>query len=262
MDARYVELTPLDNYYGSGPGGDRVGIGEIAFQVPTPGTVTAADLDYGISGKNNNSFNFDFSTQPVWTAGSQRSDNGSADAGNRRAGRVFVDFQLDADIIAAAAREGATASLTFEVDSIGSGVAGTPYIDGLDLRYLGLNASDRSAATLWNTGGVGGTDQADILVTAGPTGSHTITLTNASILSQIAGATPGQYVAFGMSNSIGITGDPVGNSTAETYGFQMSQATGNYALTVSGPIPEPMTMLAVGLAVAGLGGYIRKRRRA
>ena len=27
-------------------------------------------------------------------------------------------------------------------------------------------------------------------------------------------------------------------------------------------IPEPMTMLAVALGVAGLGGYIRKRRRA
>lgn len=28
------------------------------------------------------------------------------------------------------------------------------------------------------------------------------------------------------------------------------------------PIPEPMTMLAVGLAIGGLGGYIRKRRKA
>ena len=28
------------------------------------------------------------------------------------------------------------------------------------------------------------------------------------------------------------------------------------------PIPEPMTMLAVGLGISGLGGYIRKRRRA
>ena len=27
-------------------------------------------------------------------------------------------------------------------------------------------------------------------------------------------------------------------------------------------IPEPMTMLAVGLGITGLGGYIRKRRRA
>ena len=30
----------------------------------------------------------------------------------------------------------------------------------------------------------------------------------------------------------------------------------------SGVIPEPMTMLAVGLGIASLGGYIRKRRRA
>ena len=30
----------------------------------------------------------------------------------------------------------------------------------------------------------------------------------------------------------------------------------------SGQIPEPMTMLAVGMGIAGLGGYIRKRRRA
>ena len=34
------------------------------------------------------------------------------------------------------------------------------------------------------------------------------------------------------------------------------------AATQSGAIPEPMTMCALGLAVAGLGGYIRKRRRA
>ena len=30
----------------------------------------------------------------------------------------------------------------------------------------------------------------------------------------------------------------------------------------SAPIPEPATMCALGLAVAGLGGYVRKRRRA
>jgi len=39
---------------------------------------------------------------------------------------------------------------------------------------------------------------------------------------------------------------------------------GNGVTTVSssGPIPEPMTMLAVGMSFAGLGGYVRKRRRA
>jgi len=33
-------------------------------------------------------------------------------------------------------------------------------------------------------------------------------------------------------------------------------------VTMLAPIPEPMTMLAVGLGISGLGGYIRKRRRA
>jgi len=30
----------------------------------------------------------------------------------------------------------------------------------------------------------------------------------------------------------------------------------------AGAIPEPATMVALGLAVAGLGGYVRKRRKA
>ena len=32
--------------------------------------------------------------------------------------------------------------------------------------------------------------------------------------------------------------------------------------TQSSVIPEPMTMLAIGLGISGLGGYIRRRRRA
>lgn len=219
-------------------------------------TVVAADLDYGISGKNSNSFFGDFSTSPVWTAGSQRSDNGSADATNQRAGRVFVEFQLDSTIIAAAAQVGATVSLTFNVDSIGQGVAGTPYTDGLDLRFLGTNAADRNAGTLWNTPGVGGGDQADILLTSGSAGSHTVALTNPSLLSSIAGATAGDYLAFGMSNSVGVTGDPVGNSTGETYGFQINQSTSNHSLNV---IPEPAAISLLGLV--GIASLLRRRRR-
>ena len=33
------------------------------------------------------------------------------------------------------------------------------------------------------------------------------------------------------------------------------------SVPTGGPIPEPMTMLALGLGISGLGGYIRKRRR-
>ncbi|HHH76223.1 MAG TPA: PEP-CTERM sorting domain-containing protein, partial [Phycisphaerae bacterium] len=46
--------------------------------------------------------------------------------------------------------------------------------------------------------------------------------------------------------------DPQGNWTA----------TSNDDTVGITPIPEPMTMLALGLAVGGLGGYIRKRRKA
>ena len=77
MTARYVEMTVTDNYFddpgdgsgenGWGPGGDRVGIGEIAFRVPdaTPllgdfngdGILDAIDIDdltqQSASGANN-----------------------------------------------------------------------------------------------------------------------------------------------------------------------------------------------------------------
>lgn len=46
--ARYVELTPLDNFFGiNPPGGDRVGLGEVAFemaQVDGPNISTPAEL--------------------------------------------------------------------------------------------------------------------------------------------------------------------------------------------------------------------------
>ena len=44
--ARYVELTPLDNFFGiNPPGGDRVGLGEVAFPViPEPATLSLLAL--------------------------------------------------------------------------------------------------------------------------------------------------------------------------------------------------------------------------
>jgi hypothetical protein len=39
VNARYVELTPEDNFFGiAPPGGDRVGLGEVAFMIPEPAT--------------------------------------------------------------------------------------------------------------------------------------------------------------------------------------------------------------------------------
>ena len=52
VTARYVQLTADDNFFvapgdgsaGEVPGGDRVGIGEVAFQVPEPSTLVLAAL--------------------------------------------------------------------------------------------------------------------------------------------------------------------------------------------------------------------------
>ena len=216
-------------------------------------SIVGDNMDYGISGAGSNGFSLDFTAQPIWTAGSQRSDNG--DPPNRRSGRAFVEFQLTAGMIAEANLAGAAATFTFTIDSIGSGVTGTAYTDGLDLRYYGTNAADRSASDLWNTGGIGG-DQADILATTGPTGASTVSLTNANILSDIAAATTGDYIAFGMLNSVGTTGDPVGNSTAETYGFQVNTTASNYSLTVA--VPEPSSAALLGLG--GLALVLRRRK--
>ena len=107
--------------------------------VPAPAAlITSVDLDYSISHRQSNSYHLDFPGEPLWTAGSQRSENGSVDAGNQRAGRVFVDLQLTQDLIDAANVPGAVGTISFNVLSIGGGVAGTPYTDGLDLRYFGV----------------------------------------------------------------------------------------------------------------------------
>jgi hypothetical protein len=39
VTARYVEMTMTDNYFGTGAGGDRVGLGEVAFERTFPATV-------------------------------------------------------------------------------------------------------------------------------------------------------------------------------------------------------------------------------
>ena len=44
--------------------------------------------------------------------------------------------------------------------------------------------------------------------------------------------------------------------------IRIERAVVNGAVVTGGAIPEPATMLAVGMSVAGLGGYVRKRRKA
>ena len=52
------------------------------------------------------------------------------------------------------------------------------------------------------------------------------------------------------------------NSWGDTETWRLVGDTPNDGLRVMTTVPEPMTMLAVGMGIAGLGGYVRKRRRA
>lgn len=223
-------------------------------------TVAATDLQYGISCCNNNgewmmnSFAYDFTGAAPYTAGSQRSTNGFQD--NHRSGRVFAQFELSSALITAAANPSAVVSLTFNVDSIGAGVSGTPYVDGLDLRYLGISAATRTTEDLWNASGV---DQADILATNGSTGSHTVDLSASGLRPIIAAATPGQFVSLAFLNSAGTDWNlPVGSSVSETYGFQMNMTPSNYSLTV---VPEPSTVTILTSGLVGLLAYAWRKRR-
>jgi len=70
-------------------------------------------------------------------------------------------------------------------------------------------------------------------------------------------------LAFTAQAGEAYLGQNLGIKFAATAGAWMG--VDNVRLTVTAPvtvIPEPMTMLAVGLAVTGLGGYVRKRRTA
>ena len=54
---------------------------------------------------------------------------------------------------------------------------------------------------------------------------------------------------------------PDSSLLASYRGFDFLDGGYHAGFRVVAPIPEPMTMLAVGLGITGLGGYIRKRRR-
>jgi len=67
----------------------------------------------------------------------------------------------------------------------------------------------------------------------------------------------------------GATYQNLTDTTLELYWYALTGGTdidtielsGTVSPAGGGSIPEPMTMLAVGMSLAGLGGYVRKRRR-
>ena len=109
-------------------------------------------------------------------------------------------------------------------------------------------------STVVVTGGWG-TDNpgTDILINGGTTGNTSAgfgSLTPFSI---------GSGFQYGLNTLDFLVNNSVGGGLNPT-GLRVDDLVGTYQLASA--IPEPATMCALGLAVAGLSGYIRKRRRA
>ena len=116
-----------------------------------------------------------------------------------------------------------------------------------------VNRRSDFTATLFNpsAGQVDSVTVADVLGGTGA-GNPLVTLTFAA---PIALTKPGTYMLQIKGGD--FTGaNETGNHTA------IDNLSINGDVSAVSPVPEPMTMLAVGMSVAGLGGYVRRRRRA
>ena len=164
LNARYVALTVTDNYYygdgrgGSGfiddgtvfyegyrdlPGGDRAGLGEVAFRIPVPPTLDCdfdgnevcdiVDLDELL-----------YTGIPSGDAKYDLDESGTVDLGDRDAflaglGTVPGDFDLDQKVVAADLNI-LGGNWTMEVSSYGDGDAnGDRQVNAADLNAVGSN---------------------------------------------------------------------------------------------------------------------------
>jgi hypothetical protein len=227
-------------------------------------TTVASTQSYGVSSVNSNSYGLDLSVpagSSNYGVGSQRSANGAADPNNNRTGQLFLQFPLTSSMIAQAADPNSIVSINFNVVNINTGVSGKPYLDGLDLAYLGTTTTIRALNTLWNTTPTGSVFN-NIVATTGTAGNYTTTLNHTTLRSHIAAAAVGSYVAFKFYNAEGIKStliQPVGTSVAQTYTFTMESNPANYTLDVYA-IPEVSSISFC--ILTGLCGMYHRRRTA
>jgi hypothetical protein len=225
-------------------------------------TTAASTQYYGVSSRNDNTFGGDI-TIPTgssnYLVGSQRSSNASVDPSNNRSGQLFLQFQLTSTMIAQAADPNSIVSINFNIVSVNTGISGKPYLDGLDLAYLGTTTTSRNVSTLWNSSPTGDVLN-DIVATTGTAGNYTATLNHATLRSHIAAAAVNSFVAFKFYNAGGVQStsiQPVATSEAQTYTFTMSNQKSNYILGVD-PIPE-VSSVTFCLLTSLFGIYHRRR---
>ena len=91
------------------------------------------------------------------------------------------------------------------------------------------------------------------LIVGSDGGSHALLYSNGAMIDLNTLITPTFGWTLGCANAINDEGQIVGyeyNTAGQTQAFLLS------------PVPEPMTAIAVGMGIAGLSGYIRRRRMA
>ncbi len=168
--------------------------------------LTATEVDLALSGKQNNNFNFaglGFAQPGETDVASQRSDNLNVDPVNHRASRTFVEFTLTAGFIAeaqAALGTGKRVELSFDLKTVFN--EGYARLEGLDFKYFGVAAGDRTASTLWNAAALESAHNVIYATTAA--GTHTGSFSHSQVLTDIAAATPGQVIAFGLVTDRGV----------------------------------------------------------
>ena len=102
----------------------------------------------------------------------------------------------------------------------------------------------------------GTTDQTDLLTVEGMLNL----LNNPEVEFDIQGTLTAPAYVFATYGT--LLGNPFANEWNVPLGYSVNYAYAGNQIALVSAIPEPMTMLAVGMGIASLGGYIRKRRRA
>lgn len=225
-----------------------IGISSFAGLSSSASAVTlfANQAEDAISLKNSNAFQGPgFSAPGENEVGSQRS--GNSDPTNNRAARTFVEFNLTSGMIAeaqAALGVSQRLQLSFDVDAIFNG---TGKLEGLDVRYFGIAGGDRSANTLWNSAPL--EIAQNVVYANSSTGIKTATFSNAKVISDIAAASAGQVIAFGLVTDLGVDNSVIVGNNASRQVYILNEATSSYSLQVG-----PKLLLVTPTTIAQTAG--------
>jgi len=123
------------------------------------------------------------------------------------------------------------------------------------------NEEPREVIARWTAGQAGDMNVAGYFQDVAPTQTGIAYAVRLNGVAQLSGSTAGN-VPFDLDVTVAI-GDTIDFVVGPNGTFYADESWIKATITTEQqPIPEPATMGAVGLAVAGLGGYIRRRRKA